>query len=103
MLFTCIQGKNNGRTLLSAMDLEGPQVCQALSQILRHDCHMKPARGKLQPQPLLKAETMELEIGNMNGNKAVKPDLPGRQSLHPLLLDSPKPYTDKLLGLLPSK
>ena len=69
----------------------GPQLCQALSQILHHDCHMKPARGKLQPQPLLKPETMELEIGNMNGNKAVKPDLPGRQSLHPILLDSPKP------------
>lgn len=83
MLLTCLQGKNNERTLLSAMDLEGPQLCLPLSQILHHDCHMKPARGELKPQPLLKAKTMELEIGNMNGSNVVQPDLPGRQESAP--------------------
>lgn len=70
-------GKNSERTLLSAMDLERPQLCRPLSQILHHDCHMKPARGELQPQPLLKAKQLELKIGNMNGSNVVQPDLPG--------------------------
>ena len=30
-----------------------------------------------------KGQTMELEIGNMNGSKVVKPDLPGRQESAP--------------------